>query len=355
MTVSDEYFQRLVDLESLREYLTDELGPVDDFNVEHLQAGHSNETLLIEWGDQDLIIRRPPPGEKAEKAHDVLREYKVMDALQETEVPLPRTVLSCDDHSVIGSDFFVMNKVEGYVIRYEEPERFRNLDSREAIGEELVDTLAHVHETDYEKVGLGDFGHPEGFTDRQVKRWSQQLIWAFSYTEEEREVPQLYEIGDWLKSNKPDDHPHTLVHGDFKVDNVMFAHETPPRINAVFDWELSSLGDPLTDLGWMLSFWRNPSDPPPASERLSYSYMENDDYLNREELVERYENKTGIEYNHDVFYRTLAVYKLAGLGEMFFARHIVGDSDDPLYPKMKEGVPRIADRAIGIIEGDEPL
>ncbi|MFB6345453.1 MAG: phosphotransferase family protein [bacterium] len=355
MTASEDYFQRLVDLDSLRNYLNDQFGSVDRYDVQHLQAGHSNETLLVKWGQRDLIIRRPPPGEKAEKAHDVLREYRVLDALQETDVPVPPTLTACDDHEVIGSDFYVMEKVEGDVIRQEVPERFRNSNSRRTLGEELVDRLAQIHRVDYEAAGLGDFGHPEGFTERQVDTWSKQLIWAISYTEDEREVPELYEIGEWLKDNTPSEYPHTLVHGDYKMDNVMFAPGVPPEIAAIFDWELSALGDPLTDVGWMLSFWRNPGDPEPASEELAYTYMENEEYASRAELVERYEQQSGIEYTNDTFYRTLAVYKLCGLGEMFFARHLTGDSDDPLYPKMEDGVPRLAQRALNIINGSEPL
>lgn len=355
MTTSEEYFRRLVDPESLRDYLSETFGDADHYEVSHLQAGHSNETLLVEWGERELIIRRPPPGEKAEKAHDVLREYRVLDALQGTDVPVPPTLDGCDDRDVIGSDFYVMEKVDGDVIRHEVPDRFRNASARQSLGEELVDTLARIHRTDYEAVGLGEFGRPEGFTERQVDTWSKQLIWAISYTEDEREVPELYEIGEWLKDNIPEDHPHTLVHGDYKMDNVMFAPGTPPEINAVFDWELSALGDPLTDVGWMLSFWRNPGDPQPASEKLSYTYMENEDYLTRGELVDRYEEKTGITYENDSFYRTLAVYKLCGLGEMFFARYLTGDSDDPLYPKMEDGVPRLAQRALNIIDGNETL
>jgi len=355
----EDYFRRIVDVGALGAYLEAELGPVDEYDVRRHEEGHSNETLFVTWGDRELVVRRPPPGETAETAHDVLREYRVIDALQDTEVRVPTTVLACDDHSVIGSDFYVMDRVEGDVLRDSEPERFRNPGARRAIGEELVDTLVEVHEVDYEAVGLeeGDFGYPPGFTERQVRRWSEQLDWAFEVTAEEREVPVLGEVREWLGANVPGDPPSTLVHGDYKLDNVMFGPGEDPGIVAIFDWEMSTLGDPFTDLGWMLSYWWDPKDPdPPAGSRsLRATFMADEDYPTRQELVERYEKRTGFEFENGRFYRALAVYKLAGLGEMFFRRHLEGNADDPMYPTMEEGVPGMADRALRIIEGEEPL
>ncbi len=355
-TVTDDaYFRRLVDEDALRSYLETELGPESAFDVERHPAGHSNETLFLTWGARDLVIRRPPPGETAETAHDVLREYRVVDALQETPVPVPETVLACDDHDVLGSDFYVMSRVEGDVLRDEEPERFADEESRHQLGYELVDTLADIHEVVPESVGLDEFGHAPGYTERQVERWGKQLAWAFERTTEERAVPVLQEVGDWLAENAPTDHPETLVHGDYKLDNVMYAPESDPNLVAVFDWEMSTLGDPRADLGWMLSYWREAKDPDPAIPELETTFMERSGYPTRRELVERYEERTGIEFEHQRFYRALAVYKLAALGEMFFRRYLEGNSDDPMYPLMEERVPALADRARRIIDGDEPL
>ncbi|WP_435347574.1 phosphotransferase family protein [Haloarchaeobius sp. HRN-SO-5] len=353
---SDEYFDRLVDEDALEAYLREHLGETDAFDVRRHQAGHSNETLFVTWGDRDLVLRRPPPGETAETAHDVLREYRVVDALQSTPVPVPPTVLACDDHSVVGSDFYLMDRVDGTVLRGEEPEAVSTPAARERVGTELVDTLAAVHGVDVDAVGLSEFGYPEGFTERQVTRWSEQLTWAFSKTADEREVPVIYDVMEWLQANVPEAHPHTLVHGDYKLDNVMYdLTADEPTLVGVFDWEMSTLGDPLTDLGWMLSFWRDDGDPDPVSRDFFDTFTEREGYPTRRELVARYEAETGIEYTNDRFYRALAVYKLCGLGEMFFARHLAGDADDPLYPRMREVVPALADRAQRIIDGDEPL
>ncbi|WP_435320633.1 phosphotransferase family protein [Haloarchaeobius sp. TZWSO28] len=351
----ESYFERLVDEPALEAYLTRELGEATAFEVEHHQEGHSNETLFVTWGDRDLVIRRPPPGETAETAHDVLREYRVMAALQDTDVPVPTTVLACDDHDVLGADFYVMDRVEGHVLRSAEPDVFAAPAHRQTIGEELVDTLASIHSVDLAATGLDEFGRPTGYTQRQVDRWQKQLEWAFEVTAEERSVPTLRRVGEWLQEHVPADHPETLVHGDYKLDNVMFGPDTPPELVAVFDWEMSTLGDPLADFGWMLSYWRDAKDPEPAVPELTATFMEHDDYPTREELVERYETQTGFDFEHDRFYRALAVYKLAGLGEMFFRRYLEGNSDDPMYPLMEDRVPALAARAERIIEGDEPL
>ncbi|HET7322697.1 MAG TPA: phosphotransferase family protein, partial [Halococcus sp.] len=215
--MSDEYFSRIVDEESLANYFERELESVEEYDISHHQEGHSNETLFVKWGERDLVVRRPPPGEVADTAHDVLREYHVMDALQDTEVRVPKTVLACEDHSVLGSDFYVMERVEGDVLRENEPERFATPEHRTRIGEELIDGLAEIHAIEYESVGLGEFGHPEGFTERQVKRWSEQLTWAFEVTSEEREIPELYDVMEWLTENTPDASEHTLVQGDYKL------------------------------------------------------------------------------------------------------------------------------------------
>ncbi|WP_267643564.1 phosphotransferase family protein [Haloarchaeobius amylolyticus] len=351
----ESYFDRLVDEDALESYLRRELGDAESFAVEHHQEGHSNETLFVTWGDRELVIRRPPPGETADTAHDVLREYRVMAALQDTDVPVPGTVRACDDHDVLGADFYVMDRVEGHVLREREPEVFAAPEHRRRIGEELVDTLASIHAVDPEAVGLGEFGRAPGYTQRQVDRWQKQLGWAFQVTAEEREVPTLHRVGEWLQDNVPEDHPETLVHGDYKLDNVMFAPEAPPELVAVFDWEMSTLGDPLADFGWMLSYWRDAKDPEPAVPELTATFMQDEDYPTRRELVDRYEAQTGFTFERDRFYRALAVYKLAGLGEMFFRRYLEGNSDDPMYPLMEDRVPALADRAERIIEGDEPL
>jgi aminoglycoside phosphotransferase (APT) family kinase protein len=355
--VSDTYLDRIVDREPLAEYLTQKVGNATEYTVKRHQAGHSNETLFVTWGDRELVLRRPPPGTSAETAHDILREYRVLDALQETDVRVPTTVLACDDHDVIGSDFYLMERETGSVLRDAEPDRFADPDRRRRVGEELVDRLAEVQAVDYEAVGLeaGEFGRPEGYIERQVDRWHRQFEWAFQVTTDERAIQAVERVGSWLNDNTPASHPETLVHGDYKLDNVMFGPGDDCDIVGIFDWELSTLGDPRFDLAWLVTYWRDADDPDPAVPELVPQFTERAGYPTKGELVERYENKTSISFEHDRFYRVLSVYKLGALCEMFFRRHLEGDADDPLYPKMRERVPAAADRAMRIIEGEEPL
>ena len=223
----------LVDRERLRSFLADALGEADSFDVARHDQGFSNETLFVTWGGRELVIRRPPPGETADTAHDVLREYEVVDALQETDVPVPETIAATEDSDIIGCPFYVMERLPGDFIRFSEPDRFENPEERERVGGEMVDTLAAIHSVGYEAVGLGDFGTPEGFTGRQVERWTEQFEWACQETTAEREVPEIGEMGDWLVDNVPDEPAHTLVHGDYKLDNVMFGPELPPDVVGV--------------------------------------------------------------------------------------------------------------------------
>ena len=357
----DAYLDRLVDEAKLRAYLTDALGPADRLRTDRVDAGHSNETLFVTWGDRELVIRRPPPGKTADTAHDVLREHRVVSSLEDTAVPVAPTVLASDDHDVMGSDFYVMENVDGDVVRTEEPDWIATPDGRRRVSEALVDTLAAVHDVDYEAVGLGDFGHPDGFTQRQVDRWREQFSWARETTADHRPLPNLDRVTEWLEANVPADHPETLVHGDFKLDNVMFAPRpadrdastaNDPAVVAVFDWELATLGDPFTDLGWMLSFWHDDGDPDPPIPDLYPTLTAREGYRSRRALIERYQDRSGLTFENPRFYVVLATYKMGALGEMFLRRYLEGNSDDPLYPKMKEGVPGLLEQAVGVIDGE---
>jgi aminoglycoside phosphotransferase (APT) family kinase protein len=346
----------LVDRDRLRPFLAERLGETDQFGVERHDQGFSNETLFVTWGDRELVIRRPPPGETADTAHDVLREYEVVHALQDTDVPVPTTVAKHEDSDVMGCPFYVMDRLEGDVMRFVELDRFSDADARRRVGEEMVDTLAAIHTVDVDAVGLDDFGTPEGFAQRQVDRWTEQFEWAFEETTAEREVPEIHRIGDWLDENVPDESAHALVHGDYKLDNVIFAPGSPPEIGGVLDWEMSTLGDPLCDLGWLLFFWPDPEDDlTPLMQTMAPTFTQDEAYLTRGELVERYEDRTGVTVENQRFYRVLAVYKMAALGEMFFARYLMGNSDNTLYQMMEDGVPTMADHAVEIIEGERPL
>ncbi len=351
MTGDETYTDQLVDEGALGEYLTETIGPATDYSIEHLGVGHSNETLSVEWGDRNLVLRRPPAGETAQTAHDVLREHRIISALDGTAVPTPTPVAACDNPSVIGCDFYLMERLDGTVIRTTEPERFAEPDRRRRVAEELIDTLATIHTVDYEAAGLDGLGRPEGFLNRQIERWERQFEWAHETTAAERPVPHIDEVGSWLASNVPESCEHTLVHGDYKLDNVMYEPGADPELIAVMDWEISTLGDPLRDIGWFCCFW----DIEPLIEDLMPTFLDRPGYPDRQELLERYERRSGIDVVHLDFYVVLGLYMLAAVCEMFYARYLDGSSDDPLYPKMETLVPDISRRARSIVDGESPL
>lgn len=366
----------VADEEALRAYVAERLGEPSSFSVAPLGGGNANETLRVEWEDRDLVVRRPPLEAPApEILHDLLREYEVLDALADTWVPTPEVLFACEDPSVIGDEFYVMELLAGDIVEDDPPERFETSAHRHTIGTETVDTLAKIHHVDVERVDLADFGDPEDYTARQVDQLTAQLEWATERTAERRDLPVLWEVADWLAENAPGTRHHALVHGDYKPDNLMFAPGEPPRIEGVLDWEMSTLGDPLADLGWLLSYWVEERDPSPVTDDIvdrygdhdyfpmlqvyaeEYSkFMRHEDYPGRRELVERYEVHTGIEYTDDRFYRTLAVFKLAVLCEGFF-RMFLEDSPSTKesYPLMELMVPTLARQARQVVDGETPL
>jgi len=351
--VGSEYLGRLVDREALADYLTETLGSADSLTIEYHREGHSNETLFVDWGDRELVLRRPPAGETGSAAHDVRREYRVMKALQTTEIPVPTTVADCDDHDVIGADFYLMERLDGDVLREDEPEQFATPEQRRALSARFIDTLAVIHTLDPADVGLDDLGHPDGYTERQVDRWTKQLEWAFEVTADDRPVDELHMVADWLAENAPESYAHTLVHGDYKLDNVMFGTGTPPELVGVFDWEMCTRGDPSMDLGWMLVYWPDEGDA--VDDPMRPTFQTREGYPTRRELLDRYEHRTGRTYENDRFYRTFGVFKMASACEMMYRRYLEGNSDNPAYPKMETRVPKIAERAVRIIDGEEPL
>ena len=336
----------LVDEAALAAFLDEHMDDRADLRVERHQAGHSNETFFLERGGRELVLRRPPLGAFLPSAHDVGREYKVLTGLKETAARVPRTLLMCEDESVIGAPFYVMERVRGVVIRDELPDVFD--ESRRArLGEELVDALIELHGVDLDASGLAGFAKPTGYLERQLKRWTGQLELTLPHT---RPMPDLERIGEWLRTNRPESQATTLVHGDYKLDNVMFAGDgsEPARLLAILDWEMSTLGDPLADLGWMISFWREADDPVVEVFARTTQVTELPGFSSRADLIERYARGTGRRVESLDWYVVLAVWKLAILLEGSYARHLAGMTDDPFFAHMEQGVPALAQRALEV-------
>jgi len=307
-----------LDLAALRVWL-DEAAPgvlAGPLTGELIAGGKSNLTYRVSDGVRSVVVRRPPLGHVLATAHDMGREYRVVSALRETPVPVPETYAWCADDAVLGAPFYVMALVEGVPYRTaDELEALGENRTRE-IGERLVDTLADLHAVDVEAVGLSGFGRPEGFLSRQVRRWGQQLDASRS-----RDVAGIDELRDGLGAAIPPDAPGTVVHGDYRLDNVLV---TPAdRIGAVVDWEMATLGDPLTDVALLLTYQRiaafgvgaGVSTAPRASG-----------YPTRAETVERYATRTGRDLGHLGFHEALACFKLAVILEGIHYRHVHGQT-----------------------------
>lgn len=333
----------LVDEEKLAAYLEDRLPGEGDFEIERHRAGHSNETFFIRRGGRGWALRRPPAGAFLPSAHDVGREYKVLSALAGTPVRSPATTLACDDESVIGAPFYLMELMEGVVIRDRLPEAYSESD-RMRIGYELVDALVELHAVDPDSCGLGSFGKKEGYLARQLRRWTGQMDLTLPLT---RELPVLRRLGEWLQANLPTSPPTTIVHGDYKLDNVMFAR-AEPRLIAILDWEMSTLGDPLADVGWMVSFWREADDLQNDVFTDLGAVTAAPGFASRQQLVDRYVDKTGRDVSALDWYVVLAIWKLAILLEGSYARHLAGMTDDLFFARMEQGVPALGERARSI-------
>ena len=244
----------MTQLAALEHYLDEQLGDRMPLSVTPMPGGGSCEIFAVDRGDDRWVLRRAPRHASSSTAHDVLREFRILDALKDEPVRIARPVLCCDDPEVFGSPFYVMARIDGVPVRKAVPSAWAAIPTTHGQAlEQLIDALVEIHAVDWKRCGLTDFGHPEQYLSRQVTRWLAQLD---SYGG--RDLPDARRIGEWLEARRPADQPATVAHGDYKLDNVLFAPDAPPRLLAVVDWEMASIGDPLVDLAWALIFHPGP-------------------------------------------------------------------------------------------------
>ena len=340
-----------VPLEPLRRYLELHAPQFEgEFTLQRLGEGQSNLTYLLSGDGWEVVLRRPPRGDLPPTAFDVTREFRVMKALfdHRASVPVPRPIHLCEDRDVIGAPFYLMENVEGEVVRGELPVNLDGEDDRGRMGRELLDTLIALGRVDFTSVGLEGFGKPAGYLDRQLLRMHQ--LWQLAKF---RDLPDIEHVGLWLAEHPPPQQRAAIVHGDFKLDNVVFAPSSPATIVAVVDWEMSTIGDPLADMGWLLYFWRDPGDPDLGLRIASVTDLPG--FLRRHDLLERYAAARPIAEEHIPWYVALAGWKIAIIMEGSYKRFRGGISDHPLFAQLEEGVPALARRARQAIEGDLPL
>jgi aminoglycoside phosphotransferase (APT) family kinase protein len=340
-----------LDWRALEAYALPRLSEVchDDFDacapmaVEQFPGGHSNLTYLLRFGSREFVMRRPPFGPVAPRAHDMAREFHILRLLHPVFPLAPRPLLLCEDASVIGATFYIMERRRGLVVRSDEPPELagRPLERRRA-STALADALAELHAVDVAAHGLDSVGKPAGFVERQVRGWAER--WRRSQTDEVAEMDALV---DWITERLPPDPARpVMVHGDYKLDNVMLDARDVGRVVGVFDWEMSAIGDPLVDLGILLGYWVHTAT---GSRRDTISAVtDREGWFTREELIERYGSQTGFDLSRLPFYEVFAVFKLAVIVQQIFFRYRSGQTDDPRFAALGGRVLWLARVATGL-------
>jgi aminoglycoside phosphotransferase (APT) family kinase protein len=334
-----------VDLERLRPWFADHVEGATGrpLRATLIAGGRSNLTYSVTDGQCRWVLRRPPLGHVLPTAHDMAREHRVLAALAPTSVPVPRPFAFCDDTTVNDAPFYVMEQVDGQILRTAADFARLTLDDARHCSEALIDVLVQIHAVDFEAVGLGDFGHPDGYLERQVRRWGEQ--WERSKT---RELPAIDELARRLRASLPASGPPTIVHGDYRLDNTMLAPTDPGRIVAVLDWEMATLGDPLADLGLFLLYWGRPEAQVVATGGVIDPAA---GFLTRDAVIARYAQASGRSLEALDFYEVLASYKLAIIVEGIHARFLMGKTLGDGFDNMGILVDRLAAAALEFASG----
>ena len=334
----------LLVLEPLIEFLRQHGLPAPpDLEAAPIGEGHSCVTFALSTG---VVVRRPPRGPLPPSAHDVLREARLLRSLEPTPVRAPRVLAVCDEVSVIGAPFYAMEQIEGDVITKTLPPALDNPTERSRIADELIDALVELHAVDWTQVGLEGFGRPTGYLERQLRRFSG--LWEHNRT---REVPEVEEVGAWLAANMPESPPATIVHGDYRLGNTMLAPGAPAQLIAILDWEMATIGDPLADLGYVMIHWIEPGDSVGRFNLQSVTTLPG--FPTRQELVARYEERSGRSMRALNWYTTLALWKAVVFMEGNYKRAVQGSTDDPYLKTFGEGVIELAERARALTQGSE--
>jgi aminoglycoside phosphotransferase (APT) family kinase protein len=307
--------------------------------------GHSNATYLFDRGGARFVLRRPPRPPIPPSANDMLREARVLGAL-EGRARVPRVLAVCDDEAVLGAPFYVMEEVIGHVVTTAMPHGLDTPAERERTAHELIDALVEIHGVDWRAAGLEGFGKPDGYLERQLRRF--RGLWEHNKT---REIPEVETVGGWLEEHLPTSPAATIVHGDYRLGNVLLAPEPPAAIAAVLDWEMSTIGDPLADLGYFSTLYVERDDPPLGKFELS-SVTRQEGWPTRAELVARYEERSGRSMTDIRWYQTLALWKSIVFMEGNFRRASSGMSDDPYLKAFGDGVVGLAERAEALTRGE---
>lgn len=328
----------LLVLRPLQRFLDDHGLGSGAIRAKTLGDGHSNFTYLLERSDIEVVLRRPPRPPVPPSTHDVLREAALLQALETTDVPVPMVRAVCADTSVIGSPFYLMDRVEGTVISSGVPAALDSPSERRGISERLIEVMVALHAVEWSALNLGGFGRPTGYLERQLRRFRQ--LWEVNRT---RELPEVARVAEWLEANMPRTSEATLVHGDFRPGNAMFASRPPATVTAMLDWEMATIGDPLADIGYLTVMWSEDGDPPTTFDLSPVTRREG--FLTRDQLASLYEELSGRSVADLRWYQVLALWKTTVFMEGNFKRTQLGASDDPFLKQFRNGPSELAARA----------
>ncbi|MEO8071720.1 MAG: phosphotransferase family protein [Acidobacteriota bacterium] len=335
--------------ENLQTFLRDNLDfKTDEIEISQFPAGSSNLTYLVKIGETEYVLRRPPFGNQVKSAHDMSREFNVLSKLSLVYKPAPKPLLYCDDEEITGSEFYLMERRKGLIIRGKSPEILQNSpELQRQVCESFIENLVELHALDYKKISLENLGKPEGYAQRQVEGWTKRYFNA--KTDEHLELEKSIE---WLNSNIPNSGCATLVHNDYKFDNVMLNPENLTEIIAVLDWELTTIGEPLMDLGTTLGYWMSANH---GAELLNMPFnprvlMEN---TSRRELVDIYTEKSRRNVSNILYYYVFGTFKIAVIAQQIYYRFAKGFTQDKRFANFNIFVNSLGKIAAGSIDTGE--
>ncbi len=318
-------------------------------SVRQFPAGFSNLTYLVTLAGEDvsrtLVLRRPPRGVKPGIAHDVLREFRILDALHPLGLPVPQPIVCCEDVAVIGAPFYLMSHVDGLILRGSAPPELGSADAARAgtlraLSHTFVRTLAQLHAVPVDTEPLRSLGRPDGYVERQVQGWSKR--WVAARTDD---VPDLDRVAAWLEAKRPPERGACLVHNDFKYDNLVLDRTDPTRVRAILDWEMATIGDPLMDVGTSLAYWVEAGDAP-VLRSLGLGVTALSGSMSRSELASAYGAATGQDMSNAPYYFAFGLFKVAVIAQQIYARSVQGLTADPRFAQLGEVVRALGGAAV---------
>ena len=330
-----------LNIPALEAYLLAQLpGTHGSLTVEQFPGGASNLTYLLRLGDQEMVLRRPPFGNRVKSAHDMGREYRVLSKLHAVYAPAPRPLLYCEDESVLGAPFYCMERRRGVVLRRKLPEGFA-LDPPTVarLDRAFIDNLVLFHQIDYEAAGLGDLGKPVGYVARQIEGWNKRYVACRT-----EEIPEMEFLLGWFPQQMPPQSAASLVHNDYKFDNLMLDPRELTKIVAVLDWEMCTLGDPMMDFGTALAYWVEARDPA-SLQRHAFGPTQLPGSMTRRELVDYYGQRSGFDTSNVLFYYGFGLYKVAVIVQQIYYRYVQGFTKDERFAQFNQQVAALAQEA----------